>query len=112
MAITRLSELETLNAFALRLFRKEISRFEAEAASRDLEDDLESGVFSLRSMPESAFDRARELSWQLTPKIGIRTADLLHVAAALELKASCFFSLDLRQRTAAEAAGLKLNPLP
>jgi predicted nucleic acid-binding protein len=39
-----------------------------------------------------------------------RTADLLHVAAALELGASDFFSFDRQQRKMAEAAGLKLNP--
>ncbi|MGD0732339.1 MAG: hypothetical protein ABR956_13845 [Terracidiphilus sp.] len=63
-------------------------------------------------MPESAFGRAKELSRRLAPSLGIRTADLLHVCAALELGASSLFSFDLKQRKMAEAAGLKLNPWP
>jgi hypothetical protein len=66
----------------------------------------------LRALPEAAFERARKLSRQTTPQFGTRTADLLHVAAALEVGATGFFGFDLQQRKLAEAAGLKINPLP
>jgi hypothetical protein len=71
---------------------------------------LRAGVFQLRPLPEAAFARARKLSRQTTPILGTRTADLLHVAAALELGVAGFFSFDLHQRKMAETAGLKLNP--
>ncbi|MGA7341096.1 MAG: type II toxin-antitoxin system VapC family toxin [Terracidiphilus sp.] len=112
LLITTLEELEAVNAFALRLFRKEITSLQARSAKRSLETDLASGVYLLRGVPEPAFARARQLAWQLTAKLGTRTADLLHVAAALELGAFGFFSFDLRQRTMARAAGLKLNRWP
>lgn len=95
----------------LRVFRKEISSRQAEISLDDFTKDLRAGIYALRALPESAFERARQLSRQLTPKLGTRTADLLHVAAALELRATGFFSFDLQQRKMAEAAGLKLNPL-
>jgi predicted nucleic acid-binding protein len=112
LLITALCELEAVNAFGLRVFRKEITSRQAEASLRNFEKDLRSRVFQLRALPEAAFARARRLSCQTTPQLGTRTADLLHVAAALELGANLFFSFDLQQRKAALAAGLKLNPLP
>jgi predicted nucleic acid-binding protein len=78
----------------------------------DLERNLHNGVFGLRPFPENTFTRARTLAQMLTPVIGVRTADLLHVAAALELGAKRLYSFDQKQRKAAESAGLKLNPLP
>jgi predicted nucleic acid-binding protein len=111
LLITALCELEAVNAFGLRVFRKEISTRQAETSLRNFEKDLRDGVFQLRSVPEAAFERARKLSHRITPQFGTRTADLLHVAAALELGASDFFSFDIQQRKAAQTAGLNLNPL-
>ena len=112
LLITTLCELETVNALGLRVFRKEISNLQAETSLNHFRKDQSAGVFLLRALPESAFERARQLSRQLTPKLGTRTADLLHVAAALELGASGFFSFDMQQRKMAQAAGLTLNSLP
>lgn len=111
LLITPLVELEVVNAMGLRIFRREISSQQAEISLDDFAKDLRAGLYALRALPESAFERARQLSRQLTPKLGTRTADLLHVAAALELRATGFFSFDLQQRRMAEASGLKLNPL-
>jgi len=47
---------------------------------------------------EIAVERARELSRQSTARLGTRTADLLHVAAALELEADYLYSFDEQQR--------------
>ena len=56
-----------------------------------------------------SLDRARELSRQTTARLGTRTADLLHVAAALEIEADCLYSFDKQQRKLARAVRLKLN---
>ena len=112
LLITSLVQLETINALGLREFRKEITTRQAEASLLNFDQALRAGVFQLRALPEAAIERARQLSRQSTPKAGTRTADLLHVAAALELGVTAFFSFDQRQRAAAQAAGLKLNPLP
>jgi predicted nucleic acid-binding protein len=112
LLITALCELETVNAFGLRVFRKELAGSQLDAVRQNFEKDLRAGVFLLRELPPPAFTRARQLSQQLTAKLGTRTADLLHVAAALELGATRFFTFDLQQRKMAQAAGLKLNRWP
>jgi predicted nucleic acid-binding protein len=45
-----------------------------------------------------------------TTKFGVRTLDVLHVAAARVLGADAFISFDSRQRDLAKAAGLKVLP--
>ena len=107
--ITPLSQLEVVNAFALQVFRKHVSAEEAERSLRDFEEDLTVGVFQPRPLPEQSFDRARQLSRQTTRELGTRTADLLHVAAALEMGAEFLYSFDKRQRSLAHAVQLKLN---
>ncbi len=110
--ITALCEVEAVNEIAQRVFRKQISQRQADASIQNLAGDLHAQVFQFAGLPEAAFVRARALSRQLTPKLGTRTADLLHVAAALELGATGFYTFDLNQRKAAQSAGLKTNPLP
>jgi len=112
LALTRLCEVEFVNAVSLRLFRKEISDVQAQASIADLEKNLYRGIYQLLPFPDSAFARAKTLALTLTPTIGVRAVDLLHVAAALELGASSLFTFDLKQRRTAQAAGLAVNPLP
>ncbi len=107
--INVLGELEVVNAFSLRIFRKEASPMEAKSALANFEADLRAGIFRFQDLSETAFERARELSRQTTAKRGTRTADLLHVAAALELGADSLFSFDQMQRKLARSVGLKLN---
>ena len=107
--ITTLGELEVVNALGLRVFRKEVAAAQAQASLDDFEKDLRDGVLQLRRLPEQAFDRARQLSRQTTTRIGTRTADLLHVAAALELGVDWLYSFDKQQRKLARAVRLKIN---
>ena len=107
--VTTFGRLEVVNAFALQVFRKEASAAQAESSVDDFEKDMGSGILQLRPLPERALDRARELSRQTTGRLGTRTADLLHVAAALELEATYLYSFDKRQRELARVVRLKLN---
>jgi predicted nucleic acid-binding protein len=107
--LTTLGELEVVNALELRTFRKEVSPAQAQSALDDFEKHLRDGVFQLRELAETFFERACQLSRQTTAKLGTRTADLLHVAAALELGADYLYSFDRQQRKLARSAGLKLN---
>ena len=107
--ITVLCELEVVNALELRLFRKELSVSQAHSSLKDFESDLRDGIFLLRPLSDQAFARARQLSRQTTAQLGTRTADLLHVAAALELGVDSIYSFDRQQRKLAQAVRLKLN---
>lgn len=110
LVISTLAELELVNAFELRVFRKEISRAQAKASMNDFEQDLRMAVLQLTALPDRAFARARKLAVQTTHRLGTRTADLLHVSAALELSAMGIYSFDKHQRKLAQAVKLKLNP--
>jgi predicted nucleic acid-binding protein len=112
LIMSSLTELETTNALGLRVFRKEISKFEAAQSLRAFDEDLPRGGFLRNAIPESAFQRSRELSLQTTAQMGVRTADLLHVAAAIELGASGLFTFDLQQRKLCSHVGLTPNHLP
>ena len=107
--LSTLTELEGINALELRVFRKEISPAQARSSLRDFEKDLSQGVFQLTRLPDEAFQRAQQISRRITARLGARTADLLHVAAALELHADCLYSFDLRQRKLARRLQLTLN---
>jgi len=107
--VTTLGEFEVVNAFGLRVFRREVSAAQAQESVTDFEKDLRDGVLQLRGLPDAVFDRARELSRRTTAKLGTRAADLLHVAAALELGVECFYSFHQQQRKLAHTVHLKLN---
>ncbi len=110
--ITPLVELEFINALELRIFRKEIAPTQARSSLTAFEQDLRDGVFQLKPLPQEIFLRAGLLSRQRSARLGTRTADLLHVAAALELQSDQLYSFDHQQRKLAQAMRLKLNPLP
>jgi predicted nucleic acid-binding protein len=112
LLISALCEMETVNAFGLRVFRGEMSERNMDIAVKDLESDLRSGLMQWRPIPEAAFARAKALSRKITPSTGIRAADLLHIAGALELGAKTIYTLDQKQHLAAQAAGLTVNQLP
>lgn len=107
--VSTLTELEGINALELRVFRKEISRAQAKSSLRDFQKDLSLGVFQLIRLPEEAFQRAQQISRQTTARFGTRTADLLHIAAALELKVDSLYSFDRQQRKLAQTLRLKVN---
>lgn len=107
--VTVFGELEVVNALHLRVFRKELSGSQAQSSLNNFERDMRDGFLLLRPLPEQVFERAGQLSRETTARLGTRTADLLHVAAALELAADYLYSFDLQQRKLARAVGLKVN---
>ena len=107
--ITTLGELEVVNALGLRVFRKEVLAAQAQSSFNDFDKDMRNGVLQLRPLSEQVFDRARQLSRQTTARLGTRTADLLHVAAALDLGVEALYSFDKQQRKLARAVRLRVN---
>jgi predicted nucleic acid-binding protein len=107
--VSTFTELEAVNALQLRVFRKEISPAQAKTSLRDFQKDLSEGFFQLVRLPDEAFERAQQISRRTTARLGTRTADLLHVAAALELNVDFLYSFDRQQRKLARALRLKVN---
>ena len=107
--VSTLGELEAANALQLRVFRKEVSAAQAHSSAAAFEKDLRDGVFQLQPLTDQAFEKARQLSRQNTARLGTRTANLLHVAAALDLRADYLYTFDQQQRKLAHTVRLKLN---
>jgi predicted nucleic acid-binding protein len=106
LVITPFGELELTNAVALRLFRKELSASQMKGAHALIRKDLEDGVLMVNALPAKVFERAKQLARRLTPRLGTRTLDVLHVASALVLQVNTFYSFDARQVKLAAAEGL------
>ena len=64
----------------------------------------------MNAYADTGFVKSFELADRHSARLGTRSLDLMHVAAALLLKADVFFSFDERQRKSAKAEGLKVKP--
>jgi len=94
--LTPFHRLELRNAVELRLFRKEITKTQAAKVLGQFADDLGS-VYVSADLPRETFTRAVDLAAAKTARVGTRTLDVLHVAAAQELQATSFWTFDERQ---------------
>ena len=103
-------ELEFTNALQLRVFRKELTKGEASAAHAVIQNDLAAGVYSVQPVSATVFDTAKRVSLKHTAGIGSRSLDVLHVAAALVMRAEVLLSFDDNQRKLAKAVGLRAAP--
>ena len=119
LVFTAFHEVEATNALRLRTFmashgtvaatKRRALRDEAEALRR-MQGAIASGRFFATPMPwDAACARAQSLSESHCHRLGVRSFDLLHVAAAVELLAKAFITCDLRQAALAKAAGLKVH---
>ena len=108
MLVTSLGVLEQLNAIQLRLFRKEVRLSEARAANAAFRVDMNNGVFAIRAMTEEVFIQARRLALRWTARLGTRSLDIIHVAAAIALRADALQTFDDRQKRLARAAGVPI----
>ena len=106
---SRLHRAEWMHAVSQHVFRKEISAAEARRVQADLQRDLGSGLWLNIDLPESVWDTCVELARRHGSRLGMRTLDSLHVAAALELAAKAFWTFDERQAKLAAAAGLQTS---
>ncbi|MGH9444229.1 MAG: type II toxin-antitoxin system VapC family toxin [Terriglobia bacterium] len=107
LLLTPFGELELLNAFEMRGFRKDLTRREIKRAHNAFESDRGSGIFSLQPLPTLVYEIAARISRRHTFQLGVRTLDILHVASALVLKAEALYTFDERQRGLANAEGLR-----
>jgi predicted nucleic acid-binding protein len=107
VVISALVEFEFTNAVSLRVFRHEISRSLAKASHATFARDIQDGVFLVQPITSSIFDRAKQIAKTQTPVLGTRSLDVLHVAAALVLRADRFWTFDRHQRKLAATEGFK-----
>jgi predicted nucleic acid-binding protein len=107
ISLNELQDCEARNAFSLKAVRREMTRAELASLCRKWDQDARQGRLLRRSLPwPEVFQRGAALSEAHSAEMGCRTLDVLHVAAALVLRATEFVTFDMRQRRLAVAAGL------
>ena len=109
--VTPFGEAEFVNSVEQRLFRREVGTAQAENSLQAFQRDLDTGAFLIGGpVPDRAYERAILLSRQYTRVLGTRGMDVIHVAIALELKVTDFFTFDKDQAKLAKRAGLTVRP--
>jgi predicted nucleic acid-binding protein len=105
--MTPLHVAECTHAIEQHVFRKAITRREADRALQRFHEYRAQNLWKEAALPDRAFEVCAELAYRHAARLGVRTLDTLHVASALELKAEHFWTFDQRQEKLAKAAGLK-----
>jgi predicted nucleic acid-binding protein len=109
--LTEWQALEVRNAIRLKAFRAEITQSEMNQSIAAFEQDISTGRWQRPAYTVPAVEhKAEELSAGFTAKLGCRTLDILHVAAAMVLGAKVFVTFDARQAAAAKRAGIVVVP--
>ena len=112
VAVNRLHELEIRNALRLKRFRDEIDDVQLAASLGMIAAD-----FAARRLIRNEVDwrvihdEAERLSAVAGATVGVRTIDVIHIAAALTQMATGLVSLDQRQLAAARMSGLRVVEL-
>ncbi len=104
--LTPFGELELINAILLRLFRRGLLPPKVKAAHALVRKDIEDGVFLLKPLTATVYERAKQIARRRTPQLGTRTVGVLHVASALVWQADTFYTFDGSQGKLATAEGL------
>lgn len=110
LLFTSLHALEIRNAMNLKLFRGEISEAQYAEWARRFEQDRSSGVLS-SFVPNwtHVFSHAERIAETSSRRLGTRSLDVLHIAAACDSSAEVFLTNDARQGHAARVHGLPVQ---
>lgn len=107
--MTPLHLAEWTHTIAQHVFQRKMSNREAQRVYRDFENDRTHRVWAEIDLPDTTFELCTDLARRYVARLGARTLDTLHVAAALELGAEHFWTFDERQAKLADAVGLSLT---
>ena len=103
-------QVEFNNAMRLLVFRALATPADLVLVMGSVQAAVNAGDLVAAPLPAHAlWEEAERLSRAHTPSLGVRTLDLLHVAAACLLRSRRFWTFDLRQHALARAAGLTVN---
>lgn len=107
--MTPLHVAECTHAIEQHVFRKAITRSEADRALQRFHEYRGQNLWKEAPLPDRAFEVCAQLAQRYGARLGVRTLDTLHVASALELNAERFWTFDGRQAKLAQAVGLKTS---
>jgi predicted nucleic acid-binding protein len=107
LPFTAFHRLELRNGLSLALFQQRLTLQEVQAAWLEVENDCAAGLLVVRGgLWHRVMAEAEALALNLTPVVGCRTLDVLHVAAAKLIGTTDFCTFDTRQSSLAGRVGL------
>ena len=110
--LTFLGALEFNNAARSLVFQSKLDPTGLGRMQRRMLECLETSILRRTPLPVYRhYEEGEMLSASLTARLGVRTLDLLHVAAARVLGADTLLSFDVRQREFARHCGLRVLPV-
>lgn len=103
--------LEVRNAIRMLVWAGRISTPDRTRALNEIEEDLDAQTFLIHSPLDytEVYRRAEKIGAAHNERIGCRSLDLFHVAAAMELGFKSFLTFDQKQSDIAKAAGLNVK---
>lgn len=107
--LSNLTELEFFNAAERRFGRNQLSRAELEEAYASFEGDVANGVLQVLDIEPATWAKTKELILRYTAPLGCRTADIIHVAAAIVIRADRMLTFDIRQKELVRLLKLRTN---
>jgi len=108
LLFSQFNRLELRNAMELAVFQSRLTPNEAAEIWATVENDLKSGFLAfVQPSLADLFQEAEALAAAHTSRIGARSLDVLHVAAACLLKVDEFVTFDQRQTALLNCLGLK-----
>jgi predicted nucleic acid-binding protein len=112
LALTSWQRCELRNAVRLAVWRGNCDAVAARRALEKITADLAAGnLIETPLVWPDVLMIADELSEKHTTALGVRSLDLLHVAAAVSLSAKTFLTCDGRQLALVHAAGLQAGKI-
>jgi predicted nucleic acid-binding protein len=109
--LTEFAEVEWEAGLGRRLFLGTLTPAEAAMARLQLQHDLEDGLFARAPIRATAWlPLARRLATRHAASLGVRSLDLLHVAAAKLSAATILLTFDERQAKLGLVEGFKVLP--
>lgn len=106
LPVWEILEMELHNALYLKVFRDELSDTEADRQHLLFQQRKTTGLYFVPEIGRGELRAEFRRLSALTPRLGCRTMNILHVACACQLKPDRFLSFDTRPNEIAMAAGL------
>ncbi|TVP81102.1 MAG: PIN domain-containing protein [Puniceicoccaceae bacterium] len=106
LPVWEILEMELSNALNLKVFRGELQADESARQYSLFHQRQAKGFYFLPEIRRAELMADfRKLSG-LTPRLGCRTMDIIHVACAMQLRPKAFLTFDYRQRELAKTTGV------
>jgi predicted nucleic acid-binding protein len=109
--VSRLTILEAETGLRAAMMDGRINQAQMQGALADIHRAILEGYFQRKEVPQHQwFPQAHRISLHATTGCVCRALDVLHVSAAIIVKAHGFLSFDKHQRELAKAEGLEVAP--